>query len=119
MMNASRTIAAALAAAAILTANAASALSRAVYVHNDGDSPIWSIEISHIDDPVYREDMLGLSTLAAGEGRWLEPVYDDGYCRFDLRITYTSGQQVQMWDVNLCEAVSLSTDNYGYTDISY
>ena len=114
-----KTLAATAAAVAIFTTNAATALDRSVYVQNDGDCPIWSVRMSHIDRRHYGPDLLGDYVIPAGAGEWLRPVNDQGYCRFDLLITYANGDEVQLWDVNLCEALTVQADNSGYTHIGF
>jgi hypothetical protein len=118
-MNLFRTaIAAAALASAALVANTASAFERWVYVVNEGYSSIYSVHITHVDDSGWGRDLLGSYLIRAGEEMLVEPDYHDGYCLFDVKITYETGRELILWDVNLCEALTIYTDgNYG--DVEY
>jgi hypothetical protein len=39
----------------------------------------------------------------------IEPVRTQGYCRFDLELTFDNGARQSIWDVNLCEATQVVT----------
>lgn len=108
-----------IAAAAIVTgmfaANAASAYERWIDVVNNGNSAIYSVFISNVADSRYGRDLLGNYTIPAGYQSRVEPDLSNGYCRFDVLITYETGQEVKLWGVNLCEATRIETDGYGST----
>jgi hypothetical protein len=107
------TLAAALAAGAILAANAASAYERWLDVVNEGYGAIWSVQISHVDDDSWRRDLLGQYMIPAGYEMRVDPEVPQGYCRFDILVTYEDGTEVVIWDENLCELTTLRV-NEGY-----
>lgn len=102
-----KTLAAAIAAGAILAANAASAYERWLDVVNEGYGTIWTVQISHIDDENWRGDLLGQYTIPAGYEMRVDPQVPQGYCRFDIRVVYEDGHEVIIWDKNLCELTTL------------
>jgi hypothetical protein len=110
-MNLFRTsIAAAAAVAGLLSANAASAYERWVDIFNAGNSAIYSVYITHVDDDSYGRDLLGNYMIPAGGDMRVEPDVHSGYCRFDILITYETGEEVPLWGVNLCEVTEIYTD---------
>ena len=109
------TIAAAAVVTGMLSANAASAYERWIDVVNNGNSAIYSVFITNVSDSRYGRDLLGDYTIPAGYQSRVEPDINNGYCRFDVLITYETGEEVKLWGVNLCEATSISTDGYGYS----
>jgi hypothetical protein len=118
-MTALRTaLAATVALAGVMTANSALAYERWVNIVNQGSSTIWSVQISHVDEPTYGPDLLGQYTIPAGSYATVEPAWNDGYCRFDVLITYDTGHELALWGVNLCEATAIYTDGSRY-DIDY
>jgi hypothetical protein len=44
----------------------------------------------------------------------VDPVNIQGYCRFDVEVTYADGLVADIRDVNLCEALTIETDGYYY-----
>jgi hypothetical protein len=115
----SKMIAIMMVAAGVALASPAAALERWVYVVNDGVSTVRSVQISHIDDPDWRGDLLSPHTLAPGEMVLVEPAIHNGYCRFDVRVTFVGGSEVTLWDLNLCELSHIFVDEYGLTYASY
>jgi hypothetical protein len=107
-----RMAAAAVVAAGLLSANAAQAYDRGVYVYNDGWDAIYSIHITHIDEDGWGRDLLGRYVIDAGDGFLVEPRNPQGYCRFDVRITYETGEEIYLWDVNLCGGRQIVTDEW-------
>lgn len=104
------TIAAAAVVASIFATSAASAYERWVDVVNSGHAAIYSIFITNVDDRRYGRDLLGDYTIPAGYQARVEPDVSNGYCRFDVLITYETGVEVRLWNVNLCEATTIDTD---------
>lgn len=118
-MNLFRTaIAAVTVAAGLVAANAAAAYERWLDIVNVGDSAIYSVFATHVDDSDYGRDLLGDYVIPVGDAFRVEPDVNNGYCRFDLLITYETGEEVALWGVNLCEATTLYTDGYGW-DVDY
>jgi hypothetical protein len=110
--------AAAAALVAMTSAGGASALERWVNVWNTGSSAIWSVRISNIHDGSFGPDLLGGSVIPPGYTTTVEP-YANGYCRFDVEITYETGQVIDLWNLNLCELTDIYASDYGYTQIAY
>ena len=108
------TIAAVAVTAGLFAANTASAFERWVDVVNNGGSAIYSVYITNVDDRSYGRDLLGNYMIPAGYQQRLEPDYNNGYCRFDVLITYETGHEVAMWGVNLCEMTTIYTDGYNW-----
>ncbi len=115
-MNAStfaRLAAAASVAGALLASSAAQAYERWVNIVNGSSSEIYSVHISHVGDNSWRSDLLGAYTIPSGYQMVVEPQLHQGYCMFDVRITYVTGAQEFLWRVNLCEATDIVTSNSG------
>jgi len=108
------TIAAVAVAAGLFAANTASALERWVDIVNNGYSAIYSVHITNVDDRRYGRDLLGNYTIPAGYQQRVEPDYNNGYCRFDVLVTYETGEEVAMWGINLCEVTTIYTDGYNW-----
>jgi hypothetical protein len=92
---------------------------RWVDVVNEGRYAIWSVRISHVDDGRWGPDLLGGYVIEPGQVMRVEPVRNQGYCRFDVQVTYETGQVVTLWGVNLCEAIALFASDAGYTQVRY
>lgn len=105
------TIAAVALTAGLVAANAASAFERWVDIVNNGTTPIRSVFITNVDDPNYGHDLLGQYLIPAGYHMRVEPQIHDGYCRFDVLITFETGPDLKLWGVNLCEATTISMDD--------
>jgi len=107
-----RVAAAATVAAGLLSASAVHAMDRGVYVYNDGFDPIYSIHISHVDSGAWGRDLLGRYMIDVGDEFRVEPRNHQGYCRFDIKITYETGEEVYLWDVNICGGRQVVTDEW-------
>ncbi|MBO6717026.1 MAG: hypothetical protein JJ913_03610 [Rhizobiaceae bacterium] len=105
--------AAAVMAATLLTSTAASAYERWVYINNDGWTPIYSVEISHVDDRYWGPDLLGPHIIEVGDYMMVEPVNPEGYCLFDVRITFDTGEVTYMEAVDLCRETDIVADEFG------
>ncbi len=112
------TIAAALVLAGAFAANTASAYERWIDVVNSGNSAIYSVFITNVADGSYGRDLLGNAMIPSGYQARVEPDVSNGYCRFDVKITYETGQEVTLWGLNLCEATTIRTDGRNY-DVDY
>jgi hypothetical protein len=110
--------AAAIAMVASASAGSASALERWVDIANVGDYNIRSVRISDIDRIDFGHNLLG-SMLPPGYLTRLDGYRHRGYCRFDVKVTYETGQEVVLWDVNLCKATKIYVTDFGYTEVSY
>ncbi len=92
---------------------------RWVDIVNMSDLAIEQVRISNIDEDYYGPDLLRNTVIYGYDEARVEPRRPDGYCRFDALITYEDGTQVQVWNVNLCEATTIRVDDNGYTDVWY
>lgn len=90
-----------------------------VYVNNEGDLAILSVRISHIETTWPGPDLLGAAVIPAGSFAKVQPQDPQGYCRFDVEITYENGQEVTLWDLNLCELVDIYVSDSGATRVAY
>ena len=105
---------------AIAASGPAIAQERWVYVHNQGDLAILTVQISHIKTPWRGPDLLGPTTIIQpGSYAFVEPENHEGYCRFDVVIGYENGQDVTLWDLNLCELADIYVSDSGATQVSY
>jgi hypothetical protein len=69
---------------------------RWVYINNkvsDGDS-ICQVYITHLDDPDWGPDLLGQYCVDPGESMRVDPGWQEGYCRMDVKIVMLSGQEL-------------------------
>jgi len=105
--------AAALVVVGALAANAASAYERWVKIENTAATAVVSVQISHINDNFWGPDILP-GIIQAHSGAVVDPVNVQGYCRFDVKLSYADGTTAEIRDVNLCEALSIATDGYSY-----
>jgi hypothetical protein len=112
-MNLFRTTTAFVVAAGLAAANSASAYERWVDIHNVGNNTIVAVQISHIDTQSWGPDILP-GVIPVGSVGQVDPVNTQGYCRFDVRLSYDDGSTADIYDVNLCEALDLVTDGYTY-----
>lgn len=111
----SKTIAGLVLAGTVVAANTASAYERWVEIVNTANTSVVDVRISHIDDPYWGPNLLW-GVLYPGYSDFVEPVYHDGYCRFDIEISYADGTYANLWDVNLCAATAVVTNGY-YFDV--
>jgi hypothetical protein len=88
-------------------------LSREFQLVNRSNETITEVLASNIKDSAFIPvDLLGNETVGPHESMRIAPFNDDGWCRFDVRMTFDDGLQQDVYDVNLCEATKLTT--YGY-----
>lgn len=102
------------ATAIVTTPAAADNLYRWIDVENLGSSDIVSIRISNIDDSDWSRNLIRGNYIEAGGTMTVEPRRADGYCRFDMLISYSDGEEVKVWDINLCEETDIAIDEEGY-----
>lgn len=119
ILNAIRTFAAAAVVAVVSTASAsADNFARWVYINNVGDEfAISEVHVSHVDNPYWGPNLLSYQ-VSPGDYAEVEPIVDDGYCRFDVLLVMDDGYEMVLEGVNLCEATDIYTDGYDY-DVQY
>lgn len=107
-------------AAGLLAAGSASAdqLERWIDISNNNYTNIVRVQISNIHTDVWGTNLLRGDVIPSGEYLTVEPRFTNGYCRFDILITFDDGDELPIWDVNLCEATDIITDGY-YYDVYY
>ena len=97
-------------AALVISITQASASDRRFVLVNMGDRTIVQVQASNIGesyfDPV---DLLSNEVVRPGESIVVEPNNPQGWCRFDLRITFRNGDSQEVNDVNMCEITALTT----------
>jgi hypothetical protein len=110
----------ALAAAVLgLSAFQASAYERWFNLVNDTSNTIVSVRITNVDDPSFHgRNLLGGRVVRPGYSTDIEPVRHQGYCRFDLELTYANGDRQSIWNVNLCEATEVVTHGQAGVEVA-
>jgi hypothetical protein len=103
--------AAALLVAGIAAASSASAYERWLEIVNTAETTVVDVRISHIDDNFWGPNILPVA-ITPGRSAVVDPVNTQGYCRFDIELSYADGTSAELYDVNLCEALQLVTDGY-------
>jgi hypothetical protein len=113
-MNLFRTAAAAfVVTAGLAAAHSASAYERWINIHNTSNVTVTAVQISHIDTRSWGPNILP-GVINAGYQGVVDPVDTQGYCRFDVKLSYADGTSAEIYNVNLCEALDLVTDGYTY-----
>jgi hypothetical protein len=103
--------AAALLVAGFATASSASAAERWLEIINTAETTVVDVRISHIDNDHWGPNILPLA-ITPGQSVVVDPVNHEGYCRFDIELSYADGTHADLYDVDLCTALQLVTDGY-------
>lgn len=86
-----------------------------VAVVNEGRSDIWYVQMSPIEYDEYGDDLLGPEEIImAGDYVTLEVTDYAGACRFDVLITFEGGEELAIWDVDLCDVNVVYASEQGY-----
>lgn len=96
----------------------AQAYERWICIENVGSSDIVKVQISHVDKDSWGGNLIRGNRIDVGDTLTVEPRNTQGYCRFDIKVTYADGEVMKLWRVNLCSATNLVINEYDY-DISY
>lgn len=113
------TAAAAILAVATINTAAADDLARWVYINNVSDEfAIEAVYVSHVDDNYWGPNLIAGYDLLPGDYTEVEPIVDQGYCRFDVLLVLDDGYEQVLQGVNLCEATDIYTDGYD-THVQY
>lgn len=94
------------------------AYERWICIENVGSSEIVKVQISHVDKNTWGGNLIRGGYIDVGDTLRVEPRNTQGYCRFDIKVTYADGEVMKLWRVNLCAATNLVVDEYDY-DIRY
>jgi hypothetical protein len=115
-----RNAAAALMAMSVIGASVSQsqAYERWICIENVGSSDIVKVQISHVDKDSWGGNLIRGSRIDVGDTFTVEPRNTQGYCRFDIKVTYADGEVMKLWRVNLCAATNLVINEYDY-DIRY
>jgi hypothetical protein len=107
-----------------LTVIQASAEDRRFVLENKSNRTIVQVQTSNIGEAFFHPvDLLDDEVLRPGESIVLEPDNHQGWCRFDVRITFRNGDRQDISDVNMCTITSLATygnaDDGSYYSVNY
>ena len=94
------------------------AYERWICIENVGSSDIVRVQISHVDRNVWGDNLIRGNRIDVNDTLTVEPRNTQGYCRFDIKVTYADGEVMKLWRVNLCSATNLVINEYDY-DIRY
>jgi hypothetical protein len=116
MLSTFRSVAATVAAVAILGANAALAdpADRWFNLVNESDWTIKAVYVANVDSPTWGPNLLRGDTIEPASYVELDPVRTEGYCEFDILVVFEDGEQFQMNGVDLCTYIDVYTDGYDY-----
>lgn len=90
------------AASSVFMVNMAHALDRSFTLANASGEEIYSAYVRHVGGN-WGRDVLGDETLDPGWEIEIDPDQPYGYCRFDIKVVYTTDDVQIIRDVNLCE----------------
>lgn len=90
--------------ATFLAAHDATALERWLRVHNHTSYNLCYVQISHVDRNSWGPDILGNTCLSPGYYRTVNPGWQQGYCKMDMRFEFSDGDTVVEYDFNICVA---------------
>lgn len=81
----------------------AAALDRRVRIVNNTGFTMVRFYGSHTDARTWQEDILGNDVLPSGSSVVID--FDDGtgYCIFDFKAVFSDGDEVEVYDKNVCE----------------
>lgn len=86
-----------------------------VNIINRSDYTVTRIEMSHVRTSDWGRDLLGDHILRTGYYLDLvTPGIHDGYCRYDLRVTFSNGVRMEVSDFNACATETVAVYNYGF-----
>lgn len=100
-------IAAAAAAAGLLTATLAWAAPQDFDIHNKTGQAIITLQVSESGDEAWGEDILADDILANGESGEITFDRDAESCLWDIRVTYEDGDEGDWRQINLCETTDI------------
>lgn len=98
------TLGGAIAAATLFASTApAAALERWVTIINNTGYTMVAFYASHRDATTWEEDILGNDVLPSGYRVNINMDDNSGYCIFDFKAVFDDGDEVEVWDRNICE----------------
>ena len=81
-------------------------------VYNNGNSRVWSVQATHVGQSGWGRDLLHESAIPSGGYLVVSPDQHQGYCRFDIQVTFENGMKQTLWGVNLCEVAVVGVSEY-------
>ena len=87
----------------------ATALERWLNIHNSSSYEICYVYITHVDDPDWGPDLFG-PCIPPGYYQTVDPGWQQGYCKMDMKFVFDDGVEVIESNYNICEG----TDFYLY-----
>ena len=106
-----------MATAAVLAASAgmlafsapsAGSYERWLRIHNETSYDLCYVHISNVGTDNWGPDILGNNCLSPGRYRTVDPGWQQGYCRMDMKFIFDDDDEVTEWGFNICEG----TDYY-------
>ena len=95
-------------AAAVLAGTVSSAAfaqdgeQRWLRIHNETSVSLCEVYISHVGTRKWQSDRIG-SCISAGRYRTVDPGWQQGYCKMDMKFVFADGDEVVENDFNICE----------------
>lgn len=83
------------------------ALERWLRVHNDTNISLCYIYITHVDDGDWGADLLG-PCIEPGGYAVVDPGWQQGYCRMDMKFVFSDDDEVVRNDYNICEGTDFT-----------
>lgn len=82
-------------------------------VHNNTSADLCFVQISHVGTGDWGPDLLGSSCLKPGRYRTVDPGWQVGYCKMDMRFIFDDDDYHVEWDYNICEEEDYYLDEGG------
>lgn len=76
-------------------------------VHNETSVDLCYVYISHVNTGRWGRDILGDSCLSPGYYRTVDPGWQQGYCRVDMKFVFDDNDEVTRWNYNICEGTDV------------
>lgn len=97
-------VSAALSAATLTTSTTGTgSYERWLRIHNQTSYELCEVYISHVDTNSWGPDILGSTCLSPGYYRTVDPGYQQGYCKMDLKFVFEDDDVVVRRRYNICE----------------
>ncbi len=84
---------------------------RWIDVYNDARDDVFYVYMRHRDTRRWGPDLLGQDIIATGDTLRVEPVRDDGYCIFTMRVEFEDGDVLTSEPFNACTATDAVVTN--------
>lgn len=84
---------------------------RWIDVYNDAHDDVYYVYMRHRDAHRWGPDLLGNDVVVSGDTIRVEPVNDDGYCVFTMRVEFEDGDYLTSEPFNACTATDAVVTN--------